>query len=350
MIIINLIHYRTIRKMLDELIAVFGRKEHIQISCNIIVGGDDAGNDLISETDARGNETKYTVNGDTSRNEEVIDRCGNKTAYEYDESGRTTKVTSHKPKLDIDGEKITDENGNILYEEIANVSYSYDSFDNLTEIVRGDGLDYVLKYNAFHNLESIGINGKTDGELTICIRTLVGCRIEFEGSGDATFIFDLTENHLEQFKKCRLLLHAIIYVNVVMASLENKKQVVIGGIAKALAARAVNIIQIAVSRRNVIVFHEGDIARCVDALSEYKFLDTVCPHTPFTVGTNRHVRLQLCNTVLSVACINGFLLTLNDDADGALCLLGCILVPNDNICTWFIRTYLQCVFNLNLPR
>lgn len=129
------------------------------------ISGDDAGNDLISETDARGNVTEYIVDGDTSRNEEVIDRCGNKTAYEYDQSGRTTKVTSLKPKRDVDENVITDKNGNILYEEIANVSYTYDSFDNLTQIVRGDGMKYVLKYNAFHNLESIGIEGKTDGDL-----------------------------------------------------------------------------------------------------------------------------------------------------------------------------------------
>ena len=58
--------------------------------------GDNSGNDLVSETDARGNVTEYTVDEDTSRNEEVTDRCGNKTAYEYDASGRTTKVTSKK--------------------------------------------------------------------------------------------------------------------------------------------------------------------------------------------------------------------------------------------------------------
>jgi len=34
-----------------------------------------------------------------------------------------------------------------------------------TEIARGDGLKYALNYNAFHNLESIGINGKNDGDL-----------------------------------------------------------------------------------------------------------------------------------------------------------------------------------------
>ena len=35
----------------------------------------------------------------------------------------------------------------------------------MTEIVRGDGMKYVLSYNAFHNLESIGIEGKEDGAL-----------------------------------------------------------------------------------------------------------------------------------------------------------------------------------------
>ncbi|MBR5223344.1 MAG: RHS repeat protein, partial [Clostridia bacterium] len=110
--------------------------------------GNDAGNNLIRETDARGNITKYTVDEETSRNEEVIDRCGNKTAYEYDELGRTTKVTSK----------------NALDEEIANVSYNYDSFDNLTQIVRGDGLEYALKYNAFHNLEAIAVKGDENNE------------------------------------------------------------------------------------------------------------------------------------------------------------------------------------------
>ncbi len=107
---------------------------------------ENAGNDLIRETDARGNNTHYTVDEDTSRNEEITDRCGNKTAYEYDASGKTTKVISK------DCENT----------ELANVSYDYDAFDNMTEIVRGDGLKYVLNYNAYHNLESIGINGKSE--------------------------------------------------------------------------------------------------------------------------------------------------------------------------------------------
>ncbi len=104
------------------------------------------GNDLITETDARGNKTIYEVEANTSRNKEVTDRCGNKTAYEYDSSGRITKVISKN----ADGA------------EIANVSYSHDAFDNMTEIARGDGMKYTLKYNAFHNLESIGIDGKDE--------------------------------------------------------------------------------------------------------------------------------------------------------------------------------------------
>ena len=103
------------------------------------------GNDLVRETDPRGNDTKYKVDEETSRNEEVTDRCGNKTAYEYDSAGRTVKVTSK------------DASGT----ELATVSYAYDSFDNMTEIVRGDGLKYALTYNAYHNLESIGVHGMT---------------------------------------------------------------------------------------------------------------------------------------------------------------------------------------------
>lgn len=110
------------------------------------MAGDDAGNNLVEETDARGHKTTYTVDGDTSRNEEVTDRLGNKTAFEYDNSGRTTKVTSKK----ADGT------------ELAHVSYAYDTFDNMTLIHRGDGMKYALACNAFHNLESIGIEDKSE--------------------------------------------------------------------------------------------------------------------------------------------------------------------------------------------
>ena len=104
------------------------------------------GNDLIRETDARGNMTHYTVDAETSRNTEVKDRCGNIVAYEYDDAGRTTRVTNKNPSGT----------------ELASVSYAYDAFDNLTEITRDDDMSYLMAYNAYHNLESIGILGKSE--------------------------------------------------------------------------------------------------------------------------------------------------------------------------------------------
>ena len=72
--------------------------------------------------------------------------CKSGGVFEYDDSGRTTKVTSKN----ADGA------------EIATVSYAYDAFDNMTEIARGNGMKYALAYNAFHNLESIGVDGKAE--------------------------------------------------------------------------------------------------------------------------------------------------------------------------------------------
>ncbi len=97
------------------------------------------GNDLREETDNRGNTTQYTVDDATSQNKEIVDRCGNKTCYEYDDSGRTTCVRQK------------DKNNT----ELANVSYSYDAFDQLTAIARGDGMTFNLAYNNFHKLEGI---------------------------------------------------------------------------------------------------------------------------------------------------------------------------------------------------
>ncbi|MBQ9121742.1 MAG: RHS repeat protein, partial [Clostridia bacterium] len=104
------------------------------------------GNDLVAETDHHGKVTSYVVDPDTSRNTQVIDRLGNKTAYEYDTAGRTTKVTA--------------KNANNI--ALANVSYAYDGFDNLTSITRGDGMQYDLTYDAFRNLAAIGIRGKSE--------------------------------------------------------------------------------------------------------------------------------------------------------------------------------------------
>ena len=108
------------------------------------------GNDLLRETDARGGQTLYTVDAATSRVTQTQDRCGNKTACTYDAAGRTAKVIS-KDAADT---------------ALAEVSYAYDDFDNMTAITRGDGVTYGLAYNKFHKLESIGIEGKAEKLVT----------------------------------------------------------------------------------------------------------------------------------------------------------------------------------------
>ncbi|MBQ7857502.1 MAG: RHS repeat-associated core domain-containing protein [Oscillospiraceae bacterium] len=97
------------------------------------------GNDKLTDYDPRGNSTNYTVNAYTSRTEAVEDRCGNKTLYEYDKQGRTTKV------------KAMDSGDTVL----AEVSYAYNNNGDLVSITRGDGMTYTLAYDAFHNLQSI---------------------------------------------------------------------------------------------------------------------------------------------------------------------------------------------------
>ncbi len=82
----------------------------------------------------------------TSRTDEITDRCGNKTAYTYDAEGNTTSVTSK----------------NASGTALADVSYTYDAWGNISEIARGDGMKYSLVYNSYHNLASIGINGKNE--------------------------------------------------------------------------------------------------------------------------------------------------------------------------------------------
>lgn len=112
-------------------------------------GFDEDGNHLSEEIDARGNVTRYEYAPEYSLNEKTTDREGNVIDYEYDEANRVTEIISK------------DKNG----QTVARVSYGYDALDNLTEIVRGDGLKYVLGYTPFRNLQSIGIEGKTDGDL-----------------------------------------------------------------------------------------------------------------------------------------------------------------------------------------
>jgi RHS repeat-associated protein len=118
------------------------------------------GNNLVYEIDNRGGKTEYTVDVITSRKTEVVDRCGNKTSYEYDATGKPTKVTNATPCLSNDDASLIEENSGVVYNETSSVSYSYDVNENVTEIIRGDGLRYVLNYDMLNRLKSIGVAGK----------------------------------------------------------------------------------------------------------------------------------------------------------------------------------------------
>ena len=61
-----------------------------------------------------------------------------------------------------------------------------------------------------------------NGQLSVGVRTLLRCRIKLKRIRNITLILNFAENNLEQFKERRLLLHAIIHINVIMASLENE--------------------------------------------------------------------------------------------------------------------------------
>ena len=104
---------------------------------------DGDGNDLVSESDSRGNVTAYDVDPATSRNETVTDRCGSVTKYQYDAAGRISGL-----KQGAVGTNVANE---------ATASYKYNGSDNLTMIERGDGMKYNLAYTPFQQLASIGI-------------------------------------------------------------------------------------------------------------------------------------------------------------------------------------------------
>lgn len=108
------------------------------------------GNDLLRETDNRGNSIVGTVDASTSRISELTDRTGYKTVYEYDADGRTTKITDK------------DKNGT----ELSHVSYLYEPFGNVYGLLRGDGMRYFLDYDVFRNLHQIKIHGKTEPLVT----------------------------------------------------------------------------------------------------------------------------------------------------------------------------------------
>ena len=189
----------------------------------------------------------------------------------------------------------------------------------------------------FYTFENL-TNSLANSKLSIWIRTFLRCGVKLQWVRDIAFVFNLTEDHLQKFKERRLLLHTIIYVNVVVASFENKQQVIVRCIPKAGTGRPVDIVQITVSGWNIIILHELDISISVNILAEYIFLNTVRPHTPLTIGTNRHIGLQLCNAILGISRIYGLLFTLNDQFDGTLSLFFGIFFPNNYVGTRLIGT------------
>ena len=104
------------------------------------------GDFLTEERDVRGGVTAYTKHEDFAKPQIVTDRCGNETVYTY-----------ATPEL-IAGVESRDAEGN----PVSGVAYDYDVYGNMTAIRRGDGQSYVLGYDSFQNLSSIGIEGKSE--------------------------------------------------------------------------------------------------------------------------------------------------------------------------------------------
>ncbi len=90
------------------------------------------GNNRISETDHRGNTTRYEVDEASSRITSVTDRLNNITEYTYDILGRVTNAVKK------------DSQGNTL----SSVAYTYDANGKLETITRGDGQSYAFDYNS----------------------------------------------------------------------------------------------------------------------------------------------------------------------------------------------------------
>ena len=64
---------------------------------------------------------------------------GKATEYEYDDAGRTTKVTAANS---------------------GTVSYGYNIYDDLVSIARGDGQAYTMGYDAYRNLTSVNVGSQ----------------------------------------------------------------------------------------------------------------------------------------------------------------------------------------------
>ncbi len=105
----------------------------------------DAGNDLIAETDPRGYKTQYEVRESSSKVVISTDRCGISTQYGYDDAGRLSIMFVLEPDPGIS--------------TLSGISYDYNSMGKVNSIGRDDGMIYTLDYNRFHQLTSVSMTG-----------------------------------------------------------------------------------------------------------------------------------------------------------------------------------------------
>ena len=103
------------------------------------------GNDLVGESDHRGNVTEHTVDGASSRTTCTVDRTGHKTHYEYGVNGRVLRVWEGETKTGA-----------------PKVDYTYTPTGELSSIRRGDGVAYDMEYDGLHRQTAIAVrNGPT---------------------------------------------------------------------------------------------------------------------------------------------------------------------------------------------
>ena len=123
-------------------------------------------------------------------------------------------------------------------------------------------------------------------------------------------------------------------MNMVMTGFEYKKQIVIVSVFERSTLWTVDIVEVPVSRRNIVIIHEVNLTLIINVFLKNFLLLAVCPHSPFAIRAGRHIGLQLLNAIFSVSCINSFLLALNNYIHILLLLLSAILFEYNNISSW----------------
>ena len=84
----------------------------------------------------------------SSRVSSITDRCGNTTAYTYNNAGATAGMS--------------------LQGTAQQLSYTYDDCGNMRSVSRGDGVTYSFTQNAFHQLRKVKLEGKNEALYDYC--------------------------------------------------------------------------------------------------------------------------------------------------------------------------------------